>query len=144
MGNVTSVAAFAAMVAALFGQYFTHALLAQRPPFIAVQVGAVLLMIAARLTFGLRSFHATASPTAGGVVSSGPYAFWRHPIYSAVIYFLWAGALDALALPGMLWALVGTAGAVVRMLLEERMLVARYPEYRAYMTRTRRVIPFVI
>jgi protein-S-isoprenylcysteine O-methyltransferase Ste14 len=30
------------------------------------------------------------------------------------------------------------------MLLEERMLVVRYPEYRDYMRRTRRVVPYMM
>ena len=82
------------MVAGIVGLYYGGALFAAHPPFIAGQVCAVLLMIAARLTFGRRSFHAAANPTAGGVVSTGPYAYVRHPIYAAAIYFTWAGALD--------------------------------------------------
>jgi len=45
-------------------------------------------MLWARLTFGGRSFHAGANPTAGGVVTTGPYRFVRHPIYAAILYFL--------------------------------------------------------
>jgi hypothetical protein len=41
------------------------------------------------LTFGARSFHAGANPTDGGVVTAGPYRFFRHPIYAAILYFLW-------------------------------------------------------
>ena len=48
---------------------------ARSPVAMAVQAGAVALMIAARITFGRRSFHAAANPTAGGLVTSGPYRF---------------------------------------------------------------------
>ena len=51
-------------------------------------------MVAARITFGRRSFHAAANPTEGGLVTTGPYAYIRHPIYAAILYFVWAGALD--------------------------------------------------
>jgi protein-S-isoprenylcysteine O-methyltransferase Ste14 len=101
-------------------------------------------MLAARITFGRRSFHAAANPTAGGVVSTGPYAYIRHPIYAAAIYFTWAGALDHLSGMSLCWAVLLTAGAFTRMLIEERMLVERYPEYREYQARTRRVLPFVV
>lgn len=132
------------MLLGLFVLFEKDAVLATRPVTIAIQGAAVLLMIYARLTFGRRSFHAAANPTAGGLVTSGPYAVLRHPIYSAVMYFTWAAVADHWS-----WAAVGggvliTAGAVARMLMEERMLVAQYPEYRDYMRRTRRVVPFVL
>lgn len=139
-----SVAAFALMVLGIAGLFRAHALFAHRVPLIAVQVAAVALMIAARITFGRRSFHAAANPTAGGLVTTGPYAFLRHPIYAAVIYFAWAGALDTPSRLSIACAVLILAGAIVRMLSEERLLVARYPLYRDYMRRVKRVVPFVV
>jgi len=139
-----SVAAFVVMVAGIVGLYRAHALVARHIPLVAVQIAAILLMVAARITFGRRSFHAAATPTAGGLVTTGPYAFLRHPIYAAVIYFAWAGALDTPSRLSIVCALLILAGAVVRMLSEERLLVARYPEYREYMRRVKRVVPFVV
>jgi protein-S-isoprenylcysteine O-methyltransferase Ste14 len=138
-----SIVAFALMVAGVAVIVFRNAIFATRPLTIAVQIAAALLMVYARVTFGRRSFHAAANPTAGGLVTSGPYAVLRHPIYAAVLYFTWAAIADHPS-----WISVGggaliTAGALVRMLLEEQMLVVRYPEYRDYMRRTRRVIPYV-
>ena len=139
-----SVVAFAAMVAGIVGLFYTDALFGTTPLVIAVQVAAVLLMVAARVTFGRRSFHAAAAPTQGGLVMSGPYAFVRHPIYAAAIYFTWAGALDHFSWFSALCAGVVAAGAVVRMLSEEHLLVQTYPGYRDYMARVKRVVPFVV
>jgi len=111
---------------------------------IAVQALAIVLMIAARLTFGRRSFHAAANPTAGGLVTTGPYRFWRHPIYSAVLYFVWAAALDHHSASAISAAALVTTGALIRMYAEETLLVTVYPEYAAYRARTARVIPFVL
>ncbi len=111
---------------------------------IAVRVLAVLLMLWARLTFGPRSFHAAANPTEGGLVTSGPYRFLRHPIYAAVLYFVWAGVFSHLSLGALLFGALATLGFAVRMMAEERLVAQRYPEYVAYAARTRRVIPFVI
>jgi protein-S-isoprenylcysteine O-methyltransferase Ste14 len=101
-------------------------------------------MVSARIAFGIRSFHATANPTRGGIVSTGPYKYLRHPIYSAVIYFMAAGVVAHFSLRAFAAFALIVAGAVVRMVAEERMLVQRYPEYREYMRRTARIIPFVL
>jgi protein-S-isoprenylcysteine O-methyltransferase Ste14 len=123
---------------------YKGALFAVHPIAIAVQVAAVALMIAARLTFGRRSFHAAANPTAGGLVTTGPYAYVRHPIYAAVIYFTWAGALSHLSAVSIAAATMITAGAVARMLSEERLLTEKYPAYADYQRRVTRIVPFVL
>jgi protein-S-isoprenylcysteine O-methyltransferase Ste14 len=138
-----SVVAFAAMVVGITGLFFSDALFAKQPWVIAIQVAMFVLMVAARITFGRRSFHAAADPTAGGLVTTGPYAYLRHPIYAAIIHFIWAGALDNFSWPVLGWAETVTAGAFTRMHLEEYMLLRRYPEYRAYKKRTKKFIPFV-
>jgi protein-S-isoprenylcysteine O-methyltransferase Ste14 len=132
------------MVAGIAGLYVLHALFTTHPVAIAVQVAAVMLMIAARITFGRRSFHAAANPTEGGLVTTGPYAWIRHPIYAAVIYFVAAAALNHASWPAAGCAMLITAGAATRMLIEERLLTERYPAYAGYRARVRRVIPFVL
>ncbi|HEX5474770.1 MAG TPA: methyltransferase [Vicinamibacterales bacterium] len=139
-----SVVAFALMVAGLFWLLAIRAIFGREPVAMAVQIAAVVLMVWARVTFGARSFHATANPTAGGLVTAGPYAYIRHPIYSAVLYFTWAAALDHFSWMSVVAGVLVTAGAATRMLLEESYLVKTYPEYRPYMRRTRRVVPYVV
>lgn len=139
-----SVLAFAAAVAGMIFLALRQSFLATNPVGIAVQVLAVGLMIWARVTFGRRSFHAAANPTAGGLVTHGPYRYWRHPIYAAILYFVWAGiasypSLETVAAAGLI-----TIGLMLRMLLEERLVTAQYPEYADYARRTKRVIPFVV
>ena len=132
-----------AMVCGMVGLLIGHKLFAVSPAAIAAQVAAVGLMIWARLTFGIRSFHASAAPTAGGIVSTGPYRWIRHPIYTAVALFALGGAVSH---PGTgAWILFGVTivGAFLRMLAEEALLRKQYPEYDAYAHRTRRMIPFV-
>lgn len=127
-------------VLALFG---LRSLFASAPLFIAVQISAVGLMIWARLTFGIRSFHAGAQPTSGGLVTAGPYRFIRHPIYTAICLFCAAGAINHWSVAAGGCLLIVFAGALLRMIAEERLLLLRYPEYAAYITRTKRMIPFL-
>jgi protein-S-isoprenylcysteine O-methyltransferase Ste14 len=124
-----------------------HSLLGANALGITLQVLAALLMLWARLTFGMRSFHATANPTAGGLVTAGPYRYWRHPIYAAVLLFIWAGIFAHRAVPTLVDLALGalaTAMTVVRVLAEEQLLRAAMPEYAAYADRTKRFIPFVL
>src|ERR1700760_2105908 len=77
-------------VAALVTLIFKESLFANGAVAITIQVLAALLMIWARITFGLRSFHAAANPTEGGLVTTGPYHYVRHPIYASVLLFFGA------------------------------------------------------
>lgn len=131
------------MVGALLGLIALGDAVSPVPLVIALQVCAGALMLWARLTFGMRSFHATADPTSGGLVTRGPYGYIRHPIYTAVCLFIWPAAIAHGS-----WAAVGlaaalTAGAIVRLLCEESLLRLQYPEYAAYAVRTKRMIPLV-
>jgi protein-S-isoprenylcysteine O-methyltransferase Ste14 len=138
-----SLAALLLMVVAVLGLLATNSLLARTPEGIAVQVAALLLMVWARLTFGRRSFHASADPTPGELVATGPYRFIRHPIYTAACLFVWAGVLSNWSVLAGLLGVVLLVGAFVRMLCEERLVVAAYPEYREYARSTKRMVPYV-
>jgi protein-S-isoprenylcysteine O-methyltransferase Ste14 len=143
MLKTLSVVGFLLMIAGMLGLLATRSLLSPAPVVIAVQLAAVGLMIWARTTFGMRSFHASADPTAGGLVTTGPYRFVRHPIYTAVCLFAFAGALAHLSVVSLGLALLVLFGALARMRCEEHLLLQRYPEYSAYAATTKRMLPFV-
>ena len=101
------------------------------------------LMLWARATFGARSFHATADPTQGALVTTGPYRFLRHPIYTAVCLFILPAPVNYPSVTTAIFCLLVGTGAVARMLLEETLLRQRYPEYASYAAKTGRMIPFL-
>jgi len=113
------------------------------PLLIIAQVLALGLMIWARLTFGRRSLHFAANPTEGALVTTGPYRFIRHPIYTAVCLFVGAGAAAHWSWTTAAFGGLVLVGALVRMLCEEKLVTARYPEYLAYAARSWRMIPYV-
>ena len=138
-----SIAGLLLAVAGIAILFYEQSLLATQIDPIMIQVFAVALMVWARLTFGMRSFHAAANPTEGGLVTSGPYHFVRHPIYAAVLYFVWAGIASHLSVISVLCGIGVFAGLFVRILAEEQLVVKRYPEYTTYAQKTRRLIPYL-
>lgn len=144
LGNTLSLFALAVAAAGLAALVWMRRLFATSPILIGVQVAAVMLMLWARMTFGARSFHAAASTSEGGLVTNGPYRFLRHPIYASIIYFVWAGQVQAPTGQSLAAAALVTAGLAARMLLEERFLRTAYPDYAEYARRTKRVIPFIV
>jgi protein-S-isoprenylcysteine O-methyltransferase Ste14 len=140
--KILSVAAFAVLVAALVYLFYTGQLFGG-PVTTAIQVAAFLLMVWARITFGRRSFHAAANPTEGGLVTTGPYRFVRHPIYAAVLLFFAAAIAAHPSWTNAALGLVAFGALLVRMLSEERLVVQRYPEYAEYARTTKRVLPGV-
>lgn len=139
-----SVAAFIGLVVCLYGLIYTRSLFGNGPVTIGIQVAAAVLMAWARITFGARSFHASANPTAGDLVTHGPYRYFRHPIYAAILYFFWAGIAAHWSVRSALIGVAATAMLGLRMFSEETMLREAYPEYGAYAQRTARVVPFVV
>jgi protein-S-isoprenylcysteine O-methyltransferase Ste14 len=139
-----SILGFVILVLALFGLIIQKAILANTPVTIGAQAAAVLLMVWARMTFGRRSFHAAADPTEGGLVTTGPYRYLRHPIYSSILLFFVAAVLSHFSLINVLLAMGAAFGAALRIHTEERLLLERYADYRQYAARTRRIIPFLL
>ena len=91
-----------------------------------------------------RSFTAFPRPLAdGALVESGPYRFVRHPIYSGLIL---TGIGATVSRESAAAGLATIALAIVLDLKrrrEESWLVEHYPEYTAYQTRSKALLPFV-
>jgi protein-S-isoprenylcysteine O-methyltransferase Ste14 len=117
--------------------------LSKNPITIIIQLCSIAFMIWARFTFGLRSFHATANTTNGKLVTTGPYRWLRHPIYAAVIYFSWASVISYPFLDTIAAVALISGGMFLRMLLEEKSLLATYDNYAEYAKHTKRIIPFL-
>lgn len=141
--KIFSLIAFAIAVSGVIYLYHNRNIFSDHPFAIAVQSFAAILMIWARFTFGVRSFNASANATKGNLVTHGPYRFWRHPIYAAVIYFFIGSLIAYPHLRVFIAVLVIAGGLFVRMILEEKSLSATYPEYESYCSKAKRIIPFV-
>ena len=78
----------------------------------------------------------TVIPEAHSVVAHGIYKYSRHPLY--MCYFVWtiANMLMFPTMPMLAVSLAHIAVQVLRLKREERLLLATFPEYRDYYSRT--------
>lgn len=143
MLKTLSLIGYLGMVGGLLGLLAMRNLFSSSPLVIALQGVAFLLFLWARVTFGRRSYHLVADPTEGGLVTSGPYRYIRHPIYAAMCLFTWAGLAAHWSWSSALCGGLMLCSAVVRIYCEEPLVAARYPAYAQYKARTWRMIPFV-
>jgi protein-S-isoprenylcysteine O-methyltransferase Ste14 len=142
--KIASLTGYVVLVIVMISLLLRKSLLANNIVLVVVQMMAALLMIWARKTFGRRSFHAAANPTEGGLITSGPYRYIRHPIYASIFYFIVAGVLSHASLLNISLACMSCLAIVIRIYAEEKLLVIQYPEYTNYAKRTKRIIPFII
>jgi protein-S-isoprenylcysteine O-methyltransferase Ste14 len=115
---------------------------------VRVVVGAGLIMVGA--AFGVwasrelgRALTPFPKPRPVGLVTTGPFAVVRHPIYLGFLgVFVGYGLLTGI----LALALVGALGVlwVGKTRVEERLLDAVYPDYAAYRARVRwRIVPYI-
>ncbi len=77
------------------------------------------------------------------LVTNGPYAYVRHPIYTGAVLALFGSALTGSIVAVVLFV-ISIVFCLRRIEKEEPMMLALFPEqYPAYKTRTKRFIPFV-
>ena len=139
-----SVAATLLLIGGAVFLIYQNSLFSSNRVVISVQVASGLLMIWARFTFGLRSFHAAANPTEGSLITHGPYRFVRNPIYSAIWIFTWSGISVHLSLVNVLAGIVILIALGIRIACEESFLITHFTDYPAYAKRTARLIPFLL
>ena len=133
----------AAIIGANLGVLFLRLPPAHNPPALEIlstaltfvgTLGAIIVVSWLRDAFAIL-------PQARVLVTSGPYAYVRHPLYLVEIVATVGVALQfAQPLSGVVLAAV-VAMQFARMHFEEQVLLGAFPEYAAYRARTARLIP---
>ena len=141
---ITSPAPLIVVIGAILVLAATGNLVAASPYVVAAQAMAVALSVWARRSFPKGSFRVVAVPGASAIIRRGPYRFLRHPMYTAVLLFIWAAVLSHLSPWTLLLGGLVTLVVSLRVIAEERLLRTRYPDYDAYARSTKAVIPFVV
>lgn len=78
------------------------------------------------------------------LVTSGPYAVIRHPIYSGLLLAMLGSAIGV-SVVWMLPLIFGTAYFIYSARREEKLMTEQFPEqYPAYKRRTKMLVPYVL
>ena len=78
------------------------------------------------------------------LITSGPYAFVRHPIYSGLIMMVLGVALYVNTYATAIFVVVFFLGAYYKSQKEEKLLINYFPkEYLEYKKQTKALIPFI-
>ena len=79
------------------------------------------------------------------LVTSGVYRYIRHPMYSSLLFLTWGALLKSVSITTLALAVIASVALAATAKIEEKENVARFgQEYRDYMKRTRRFVPFVV
>jgi protein-S-isoprenylcysteine O-methyltransferase len=130
-------------VAAIFSNgTFTPPLALNWIAAILVVLG-ILFAIWARINLG-RNWSSTPSIKENHkLVTSGPYRFVRHPIYTGILLAAFGTALTGTSF-GIILFLIALIIFSLRIPKEEKIMLELFPnEYPSYQRRTKRLIPFV-
>jgi protein-S-isoprenylcysteine O-methyltransferase Ste14 len=123
---------------------FSGHLAAQSPWLMAVQLGA--LALGAWAIVVMRPGHVNLAPILkpdATLVSSGPYKWIRHPMYTCLLLLTSAWLVDLYTPLRLLVWVIFVINMVIKLSLEERYLRERFDGFEEYRNRTWRVIPFV-
>jgi protein-S-isoprenylcysteine O-methyltransferase Ste14 len=81
----------------------------------------------------------------GRLVTTGIYHYIRHPMYSSLLFLAWGALLKSVTISALVLGAAAPLALAATAKFEEAENVARFgQEYRDYMARTRRFVPFLL
>jgi protein-S-isoprenylcysteine O-methyltransferase Ste14 len=109
-----------------------------------IELTATIIGVWATVSMKLHTISVMPSVKPGGqLCTSGPYRIIRHPMYTAVLLLLLALLLNDYSVLGLIVFGIVIIDLIIKMSIEEKILIVHYDDYKDYMLKTKRIIPFV-
>jgi protein-S-isoprenylcysteine O-methyltransferase Ste14 len=108
-------------------------------------VAGLIFCVWARFTLG-RNWSGVVTLKGGHeLITSGPYAFVRHPIYTGLLTMFVATVIVLGHIAGIIAMPFVIVSLWIKLRYEEKLMLQQFPvEYAAYQQRVKRLIPFVL
>ena len=111
---------------------------------IALAITGLVLMLWARVTLGSNWSGMVVFKENHELVTGGPYAIVRHPIYTGLLTMLLGNVLFFGVAGGRVWLVIAFVVFWLKSRDEERLMTRHFPdEYAAYRARVKALVPFV-
>lgn len=110
-----------------------------------LSVAGLLVCVWARFTLG-RNWSGVVTLKGGHeLITNGPYAFVRHPIYTGLLTMFVATVIVRGHVAGIIAIPFVFVSFWIKLRYEEKLMLERFPnEYAAYQKRVKRLIPFIV
>lgn len=111
---------------------------------IFIEVLGIFLGFAAVYANGIGNFNITPRlKEKGKLVTTGPYSFIRHPMYTAQLILVTPLIIDFYSTARLIAVIVLLITLLLKIQYEEKSLRQKFSEYEAYAAKTRMLIPFI-
>jgi protein-S-isoprenylcysteine O-methyltransferase Ste14 len=135
----------------VIGQFSCIALLALTAPVFSSVVWILSIQVLGVAwglysIFEMRSGNLTASPLPrkdSSLVTSGPYRYVRHPMYTGLIMIFLPAVAENLTPTRLVVLTLFLLIISFKIKLEEELLGARYPDYSDYKRKTKNLFPYL-
>ena len=129
---------------ALFYLAISAPLLARKLGFLLWELAGILIVISGLIGLNWKSFSVFPEPRPDGkLVTTGIYAFIRHPMYAGILAITSVLVLDFPSWPRAFALLILITVFLIKIQKEERWLAAQYPDSKDWRDKTDRLIPFL-
>lgn len=109
-----------------------------------IEIAGILLGLWALFVMGRHNLNITPLVKKDAqLVTRGPYAVIRHPMYSALLLTVWPLIIDQFSAVRLTAALTLTIDLLIKLVYEENLLKKHFAGYDDYMKKTKRLMPFV-
>ena len=110
----------------------------------SIQIAGIVLGLWATVAMGSRNLNIMPMARRGSrLVTKGPYAVIRHPMYLAVLLVVWPVIIDTYTHFRLLVGILLSGDLVIKMFYEESILKRHFSGYEDYVGKTKRLIPYV-
>lgn len=129
---------------------FVHRTLWDRTPALdvvadALAIAGLIVMLWARVTIGSNWSGSVVLKENHELITRGPYAYVRHPIYTGLLMMVLGTVLYFGQVAGLLWLAIGCVAFFVKVRSEEQLMTRTFPDqYPEYRKRVKAIVPFVL